>query len=86
MLSAGKRTSAPIVICAATVLACVLPVAAFAAVAAALDLGGDAPWTFTLMVADGQIGLIVTLTGSFLAGCLAGLVALAVARKPLGRA
>ena len=38
-------------------LVCVPVLAALVAVAAALDLGADAPWTYALMVADGQIGL-----------------------------
>ena len=37
-------------------------------VAGALELGAAAPWTLTLMVADGQIGLGVTLPFCFLAG------------------
>lgn len=56
--------------------------AALAAVAAALDLGSSAPWTFALMVADGQIGLIETLAGCMLAGALAGAVIVA-ARTPV---
>jgi len=67
---------------AAAVVCALPPLAAALAVAAALDLGADAPWTFTLMVADGQIGLLTTLAACFLAGALAGLVALALRRGP----
>jgi hypothetical protein len=51
--------------------------AALAAVAAALDLGPSAPWTFALMVADGQIGLLEMVSGCLLAGAVAGAVVLA---------
>ncbi len=82
---AGRRTSRPLPIAIAAVLACVLPVAALVAVAAALDLGADAPWTFTLMVADGQIGLVTMLAAAFLAASLAGLVALSLRATPPSR-
>jgi hypothetical protein len=65
---------------AASAFVCLPPVAAFVAVARALELGADAPWTFTLMVADGQLGFAAMLTLCFLAGVLAGGVALAVRR------
>jgi hypothetical protein len=61
-------------------LACLPAIAALAAVAGALDLGGDAPWTFAIMVADGQLGLAVTVPACFLGGALLGAVALATAR------
>ena len=57
--------------------------AAVAAVATALELGRDAPWTLTLMVADGQIGLGVTLPLCFIAGGVAGTVALLVRMRTL---
>ena len=41
----------------------------------------DAPWTFTLMVADGQIGLLTMVAAAFLAGTLIALVALACRRR-----
>ncbi len=57
-----------------------LPViAALLSVSGALELGGDAPWIFTLMVADGQIGLGTVLPGALLAGALLGTLALALA-------
>ena len=65
----------------ACALACVPVIAALAAVSAALELGGDAPWTFTLMVADGQIGLGVAISACFLAGCLFGVIALSLGRR-----
>ncbi|HEY8000658.1 MAG TPA: M28 family peptidase [Solirubrobacterales bacterium] len=64
----------------ACALACVPLLAAAAAVAGALDLGADAPWIFSLMVADGQIGLLTMLALCFLAGVVAGVVALALRR------
>ena len=55
-----------------------LPVAlALGSVAGALELGSDAPWTFVLMVADGQIGLATAVPACFVAGALAGAVTLA---------
>jgi hypothetical protein len=51
-------------------------IAAVIAVANALDLGAGAPWTFALMIADGQIGLSVTVSACLLAGALVGGVAL----------
>lgn len=54
-----------------------LPIgAALGAVSASLSLGGEAPWTFTMMIADGQIGLVTVLAGSVIAGGLAGAAAL----------
>jgi hypothetical protein len=43
-------------------------------VASALDLSGAAPWTFAIMVADGQIGFWSVLALCFLLGMLAGTV------------
>ncbi len=67
----------------ACVAACVPALAALAAVAAALDLGGQAPWTLALMVADGQIGLGVTLPLCFVAGALVAAAGLLVRRRTL---
>jgi hypothetical protein len=64
----------------AALLALVPLAAGLLAVSAALDLGFSAPWTFTLMIADGQIGLLETLAGCMVAGALAG--AVVVARRP----
>ena len=61
-------------------LACVPAIAALTAVSSALDLGAGAPWTFTLMVADGQIGLAVTVSACLLAGALVGGIALCFRR------
>ncbi len=59
------------------VLACVPVVAALVAVSSALELGVDAPWTLTIMVADGQLGLATMASACFLVGGLLGTVALA---------
>jgi hypothetical protein len=56
-----------------------LPVtAALLHVAGRLDLGPGVPWDLILMVADGQIGFITMLALCLLAGCLVGLIALAI--------
>jgi hypothetical protein len=62
---------------AAAVLALLPVLAALAAVAAALDLGASAPWTFAIMIADGQIGLFEVAAGCLLGGALTGAVVLA---------
>ncbi|MDX6583785.1 MAG: hypothetical protein QOI10_2969 [Solirubrobacterales bacterium] len=64
----------------ASALACLPLIAAFGAVADALHLGTDAPWTFTLMVADGQIGFLTMLALCFVAGTAAGGLALVFSR------
>jgi hypothetical protein len=61
-------------------LACVPAIAALTAVSRALDLGAGAPWTFALMVADGQIGLALTVSACLLAGALVGGIALGFRR------
>jgi len=66
-------------VAAGAVLACLPLAAAVVAVTRALGLGADAPWTFTLMVADGQIGLAVSLAACFIGGALLGSVARATA-------
>jgi hypothetical protein len=78
----GPGTAMRIVAVAATAVACVPVIAAVVAVGSALDLGPDAPWTFVLMVADGQIGLATTLALCFLAGVVAGVIALSIRRTP----
>jgi hypothetical protein len=67
---------------AAAVLAVLPIVAALVAVAAALDLGASAPWTFAIMVADGQIGLFEVAAGCLLAGAVAGAIVLAGRSQP----
>lgn len=64
----------------ATALACLPAVAAAVAVAGALDLGGQAPWTFALMLADGQLGLVTAVSVCFLVGALVGGAAIAISR------
>ena len=68
---------------AGSALACVPVAAALAATAGDLDLGTDAPWTFALMVADGQIGLATVLAACFAAGSLVAGPALALRRERL---
>ena len=65
----------------AALIALIPVLAAIASVSAALDLGGTAPWTWVLMIADGQISLVIALASAFLAGSLLGAVSLA-ARGP----
>ncbi len=62
---------------AATVAAAIPVVVALASVAAALDLGASAPWTFAIMVADGQIGFLEVAAGCLLGGAVTGAVVLA---------
>jgi hypothetical protein len=79
LLAAGRPGAVGRAVRALVTLAAWAPaVAAAAAVAVALELGAAAPWTMTLMVADGQIGLGVTLPLCFLAGALAGTLVLLV--------
>jgi hypothetical protein len=74
----SRRRGAAVTVCAA--LAALPVIAALASVSGALDLGSDAPWTLTIMVADGQLGLAVTAASCFLIGGLLGSVALAWSR------
>jgi hypothetical protein len=66
---------------AAVAVALIPALAAVENVSDRLDLGASTPWTFLVMVADGQIPLIVSLSACVLAG---GLAALCVAglRRP----
>lgn len=64
----------------AAALACVPVIAALAAVSSTLDLGAGAPWTFALMIADGQIGLATMVSACFVAGALVGGAALCLRR------
>jgi hypothetical protein len=64
----------------AAALACVPGAAALVSVASSLELGGDAPWTFALMVADGQIALAIMVAGCLLAGSVSGAIGLAARR------
>jgi hypothetical protein len=82
LLTAGELTGPRrIAVVIASVLACAPLVAAFAAVANVLDLGADAPWTYTILVADGQLGFATMLALCFVAGVVAGSVALALRRR-----
>jgi hypothetical protein len=70
-----------VVVVIASVISAVPLVAAFVAVANALELGADAPWTFAIMIADGQIGFLTILSLCFLGGALAGATVLALSRN-----
>jgi hypothetical protein len=67
--------------CLAAIASTIPVVAALGSISAALDLGGDAPWFFTILVANGQIGLTVTLATAFLAASLIATCALAMRRR-----
>lgn len=73
-----QRPARALVVAIATLVACVPAALAVAAIAGALELGGDTPWTLMLMVADGQIGLGVTVPLCFVAAALVGGVVHAV--------
>ncbi len=62
----------------AVVASLIPPAAALGSVSGALELGGNAPWIFTLMLADGQIPFAATLAGAVIAGGLIGALALAL--------
>ena len=66
------------IVIVAALIALIPLLAALLSISGALELGGDAPWILTLMVADGQIGLATMLTGAVLAGALLATVALAL--------
>jgi hypothetical protein len=69
----GGRARVAITVLGATLSA--LPATlALGSVASALELGGEAPWTFLLMVAGGQIGPWVALSLCVMAGSLIGIV------------
>ncbi len=77
LASAPGGSGRGIAIGVATAVACLPAAAAVIAVSQALSLGRDAPWTFALMVGDGQIGLAVSAALCFLGGALVGTIALA---------
>lgn len=81
--SPGAARAAGVV--AASALACAPAAAAVVALATALDLGAGAPWTLALMVADGQIGLGLTVPLCFLGGALLAGMALAGPRRALAQ-
>jgi hypothetical protein len=81
LLSAGAPTvTRRVAVVIASVIAAVPLLAAFVAVATALELGAEAPWTFAIMVADGQIGFLTSLSLCFLGGALVGATGLALSR------
>ena len=82
LVAAGPlRPARRVAIVAAAGLACVPVGLALMAVSRELDLGAGAPWTFTLMVADGQIGFLNCVAASFLGGGVLGTAALALGRR-----
>jgi len=81
LLSGAQSTGRRLAAVGACALATLPLLGAFGAVAGALDLGRSAPWTFTLMVADGQIGLLTMLSLCFAAGALLGVLALVLRRR-----
>jgi hypothetical protein len=81
LLAAGERgTLRRVLVVVAAALVCVPLLAAVVAVSDALELGPDAPWTLTLMIADGQIALAAMLGLCFLGGILAGTISLVFGR------
>lgn len=67
----GLRRTAVVVV---ALLALIPPLLVLAAVARDLDLGSGAAWTFTIMLADGQIGIAVAVAVCLLGGAMAGLL------------
>jgi hypothetical protein len=79
LVVAWPRRSAPAVATAfAMALSLVPVVAAFAHLAARLDLGLAAPWQLLLMVTSGQISGLEAFLGCLVAGGLVGLLAVAL--------
>ena len=78
---ASARRSALVAV--AAVLACMPVIAAVIVVSRALELGVDAPWVLTIMVADGQLGLATMASACFLVGGVFGALAMATARRAL---
>jgi hypothetical protein len=82
LLGTGQPSARRAVVVIAAGLLALVPLAlALATIASDLDLGGAAPWTFTLMLADGQLGFVVAAAGCFVAGSLLGTASLAL-RNP----
>ena len=70
------------IVTGAIALALLPLIAAIAQISNRLDLGLTAPWQLALMVGDGQIGLVPVLALCLVAGCMVGLVALALRQAP----
>jgi hypothetical protein len=82
LLAPGAGTPARRGLVVAAAVVSLVPLAlALTTTSSELDLGSAAPWTLTLMVADGQIGFATCLAGCFVAGSLAGAAALALGRR-----
>ncbi|HSI80300.1 MAG TPA: hypothetical protein VK919_06570 [Solirubrobacterales bacterium] len=80
LAATGARTAA---VALAALAALAPPALALAAVASALELGSGTPWTFVLMLADGQIGFPAALALALVTGGLAASIA-AARRDPAG--
>jgi hypothetical protein len=75
LLATGPVRPAPAITTAIAAALSLLPaLVALADVTGALDLGADAPWTLTIMVADGQIGFGIALALCFVVGSLVGAI------------
>ncbi len=72
LASGERRAASTLVVAAATAAACAPLALALGAIANALDLGAELPWTLAVMVADGQIGLATSLALCLVAGALVG--------------
>jgi hypothetical protein len=80
LVDGAPGKSRRVVVAVGAALACVPVIAALIAVAHALELGADAPWTLTLTVADGQLGLVIAVPACFLIGGVLAVLAVAFAR------
>jgi len=78
----GADRSRQFLVGLASVGALVPVAAALVSVASALELGADTPWTFALMIADGQFGLLLALAGAVLAGSLLAAILAARISEP----
>lgn len=81
LLAAGDGRRRAVATVAAAVAAAVIVLAAMWSVSSALGLAGaERPWFFTVLVADGQLSVVVALSACFLVGALIGAVTVAVRR------
>lgn len=79
LLADGPSSHRRSTIVVGAALLSLLPVlAAIGSVSGSLELGSDAPWFFTLMLADGQISFLAALGGCFISGSLIAASALAI--------
>ena len=79
LLGARPQTAASVAGTLVGIVVALIPLAAaIVHLAERLGLGADAPWTLVLLVTGGQIGPLTALFGCLVAGCVLGLLALAV--------